>query len=83
MRFWEQRGFLSKIGDCHAHIQIKHRSQKSPPEEPVYPVVKERLRQLIYNTITGPYDPEDHGYTVLVEPGGRREGISSTLYVQT
>jgi hypothetical protein len=43
---------------------------KLSPDDPSYPTVKELIEQLIsaYTTPDHPYDAEDYGYIILVEP---------------
>ena len=43
---------------------------KLSPDDPAYPTVKELIEQLIsaYTTPGHPYDAEDYGYIILIEP---------------
>jgi hypothetical protein len=44
--------------------------QKLSPDDPAYPTVKELIEQLIeaYTWEDHPYNAEDYGYIILIEP---------------
>ena len=43
--------------------------RKLPPDDPAQPVIKELVRLLIDDYPDHPYDADDFGYLVLIEPG--------------
>ena len=49
---------------------------KLPETHPAYPVVKDLVEVLIEAFPEQPYDAEDYGYVVLVEPGDTQRVLS-------